>query len=166
FGLDVIDVRPDPHHHAVSQQERMWETDPDLCCQVNKVQPLEEAKENFDLWISSLMRWQTDHRAGLESFEQPRGMINFNPDIRATTTCRSSGWSRRATSRLVAATAPARARAVRVAGLASKKPSVAFTCRKTACCRPAAGSSRVITTRYHCPANRISSSSGAHAFVS
>src|SRR5690606_11181344 len=40
FGLDVIDVKPDPHHHAVSQQERMWETDPDLCCQVNKVQPL------------------------------------------------------------------------------------------------------------------------------
>lgn len=84
FGLDVVDVKPDPHHHAVSQQERMWETDPDLCCQVNKVQPLEEAKENFDLWISSLMRWQTDHRAGLEIFEERRGMIKFNPMIDVT----------------------------------------------------------------------------------
>ena len=46
FGLQVIDVTPDPDHHQVSQENRMWETDPDLCCQVNKVNPLEEAKED------------------------------------------------------------------------------------------------------------------------
>ncbi|CUR48171.1 phosphoadenylyl-sulfate reductase [Alloalcanivorax xenomutans] len=84
FDLDVIDVTPDPQHHEVSQQERMWETDPDLCCQVNKVAPLEEAKENYDLWISSLMSWQTEHRAGLEIFEERRGMIKFNPMIDVT----------------------------------------------------------------------------------
>ncbi|KAF0807034.1 phosphoadenosine phosphosulfate reductase [Alcanivorax xiamenensis] len=84
FNLDVIDVTPDPQHHEVSQQERMWQTDPDLCCQVNKVTPLEEAKENYDLWISSLMSWQTEHRAGLEIFEERRGMIKFNPMIDVT----------------------------------------------------------------------------------
>lgn len=84
FGLQVIDVKPDPHHWRVSNEEQMWRTDPDLCCQVNKVAPLEEAKENFDLWISSLMRWQTPHRAGLEIFEERRGMIKFNPMIDIT----------------------------------------------------------------------------------
>ncbi|WP_339345245.1 phosphoadenosine phosphosulfate reductase family protein, partial [uncultured Alcanivorax sp.] len=70
--------------HQVSQENRMWETDPDLCCQVNKVNPLEEAKEDYDLWISSLMGWQTEHRAGLEVFEERRGMIKFNPMIDVT----------------------------------------------------------------------------------
>ncbi len=84
FGLTVVDVKPDPDHHQVSLENRMWETDPDLCCQVNKVNPLEEAKENYDLWISSLMGWQTEHRAGLEVFEERRGMIKFNPMIDVT----------------------------------------------------------------------------------
>lgn len=81
FDLSVIDVTPDPDHHQVSRDNRMWETDPDLCCQVNKVDPLERAKENYDLWISSLMGWQTPHRADLEIFEERRGMIKFNPMI-------------------------------------------------------------------------------------
>lgn len=81
FALDVIDVTPDPQHHQVSLENEMWRTDPDLCCQVNKVSPLEEAKENYDLWISSLMSWQTEHRADLEIFEERRGMIKFNPMI-------------------------------------------------------------------------------------
>ena len=81
LGLNVVDVTPDPDHHQVSLENKMWETDPDLCCQVNKVTPLEEAKENYDLWISSLMGWQTEHRAGLEIFEERRGMIKFNPMI-------------------------------------------------------------------------------------
>lgn len=84
FGLQVIDVKPDPHHWRVSNEEQMWRTDPDLCCQVNKVSPLEEVKENYDLWISSLMRWQTPHRATLEIFEERRGMIKFNPMIDIT----------------------------------------------------------------------------------
>lgn len=84
FGLNVIDVTPDSQQHQVSLENEMWRTDPDLCCQVNKVNPLEEAKENYDLWISSLMRWQTEHRAGLEIFEERRGMIKFNPMIDVT----------------------------------------------------------------------------------
>lgn len=84
FGLTVIDVVPDPTHHQVSLENRMWETDPDLCCQVNKVLPLEEAKENYDVWISSLMGWQTEHRASLSTFEVRRGMIKFNPMIDVT----------------------------------------------------------------------------------
>lgn len=84
FGLKVVDITPDPDHHRVSQEERMWKTDPDLCCQVNKVSPLEEAKSNYDIWISSLMGWQTEHRSGLEIFEERRGMIKFNPMIDVT----------------------------------------------------------------------------------
>ncbi|MCC5812693.1 MAG: phosphoadenylyl-sulfate reductase [Ectothiorhodospiraceae bacterium] len=84
FKLQVEDICPDSHHLRYSQEQKLYETDPDLCCSVNKVQPLEQVKENYDVWVSSLMRWQTDHRASLEIFEERRGMIKFNPMIDVT----------------------------------------------------------------------------------
>lgn len=84
YNLKVEDINPDRHHHAYAQAERLWETDPDLCCSVNKVQPLEEVKGNYHVWVSSLMKWQTEHRAGLQVFEERRGIIKFNPMIDVT----------------------------------------------------------------------------------
>ena len=84
YNLRVEDIRPDPHHFHYAKEERLYETDPDLCCAVNKVQPLEAVKEGFDVWVSSLMRWQTDHRAELQIFEERRGLVKFNPMIDVT----------------------------------------------------------------------------------
>lgn len=84
FGLKVQDVRADAHFHKYSETERLYETDPDFCCSINKINPLEEIKPNYDVWISSLMSWQTDHRAGLDIFEVRRGIIKFNPMIDVT----------------------------------------------------------------------------------
>ena len=84
YNLTVEDINPDPHHHAYAESEQLWDKDPDLCCSVNKVQPLEEVKENFHVWVSSLMGWQTEHRANLDIFEERRGIIKFNPMIDVT----------------------------------------------------------------------------------
>lgn len=84
YNLQVEDIRPDPHHFRYAEMERLYEKDPDLCCTVNKVQPLEAVKDGFDVWVSSLMRWQTDHRAELQVFEERRGMVKFNPMIDVT----------------------------------------------------------------------------------
>lgn len=84
FNLKIADIHPDPHHFRYSEQEQLYKKDPDLCCSVNKVQPLEAVKEGYDVWVSSLMRWQTDHRADLEIFEERRGILKFNPMIDVT----------------------------------------------------------------------------------
>lgn len=84
FKLDIIDVHPDPHHFQYALNEQLWDTDPDLCCSVNKVQPLDEVKDQYDVWVSSLMGWQSDHRANLDIFEERRGIIKFNPMIDVT----------------------------------------------------------------------------------
>lgn len=84
FGLQVQSVKADAHFHNYSQTEKLYETDPDFCCSINKINPLEEIKPNYDVWISSLMSWQTDHRAGLDIFEVRRGIIKFNPMIDVT----------------------------------------------------------------------------------
>lgn len=81
LGLTVKDVSPDEWQHTFTAQEQTYKTDPDFCCSVNKVAPLEEVKKDYQVWVSSLMRWQTPHRAGLDIFEERRGIIKFYPMI-------------------------------------------------------------------------------------
>lgn len=81
FGLTVFDVRAEDWKHQFTQQEKTYERDPDFCCSINKTEPLDAIKPRYQVWVSSLMRWQTDHRAGLEMFELRRGLLKFNPMI-------------------------------------------------------------------------------------
>jgi phosphoadenosine phosphosulfate reductase len=84
YHLIVEDLKADDYQHRYSEKEKLYETDPDFCCTINKINPLEAIKPDYDIWISSLMRWQTDHRAGLDIFEERRGIIKFNPMIDVT----------------------------------------------------------------------------------
>jgi phosphoadenosine phosphosulfate reductase len=84
FGLTVSDVRAEDWQHQFTQEEKTWSKDPDFCCSVNKVEPLEQVKSQYQVWVSSLMRWQTEHRADLDIFEVRRGIIKFNPMIDVT----------------------------------------------------------------------------------
>ena len=81
FGLQVFDLKAEDWKHQFTAAEKTYERDPDFCCSVNKVEPLEAIKPRYRVWMSSLMRWQTDHRAGMEIFELRRGMLKFNPMI-------------------------------------------------------------------------------------
>jgi len=84
YGLMVADVKAEDWKHQFTVDEKTWERDPDFCCTINKVEPLELIKPKFDVWVSSLMHWQTDHRSGLEVFERRRGMLKCNPMIDVT----------------------------------------------------------------------------------
>lgn len=84
YHLDVIDVHPDKHQHEYTRAESLWESDPDLCCSVNKVEPLHDIKTGYKVWVSGLIRWQTEHRASLDIFEYRSGMIKFYPLIDVT----------------------------------------------------------------------------------
>ncbi len=84
FNLRIEDLKPDEYQHRYSEQEKLYETDPDFCCSINKVQPLDNIKDNYQVWVSSLMRWDTDHRAELDIFEERHGIIKFNPMIDVT----------------------------------------------------------------------------------
>ncbi len=81
FGMEVIDVLPDPEQHERTRKFRSWVTDIDDCCRINKVAPLEPIKARHKVWISGLMSWQTDFRAGLRVFEYQDGILKFHPLI-------------------------------------------------------------------------------------
>lgn len=84
FNLKVVDIRAEEWKHAFTTKEQTWKTDPDFCCSINKVEPLDEVKGNYDIWASGLMRWQTEHRATLDIFEARNGIIKFYPLIDVT----------------------------------------------------------------------------------
>ncbi|HEX9178858.1 MAG TPA: phosphoadenylyl-sulfate reductase [Burkholderiales bacterium] len=84
FGLKVVDEKAEDWKHEFTEREKVHASDPDLCCSINKVEPLEAIKFNYHVWVSSLMRWQTEHRAGLEILEERRGILKFNPMLDVT----------------------------------------------------------------------------------
>ena len=81
FRLDVFDVKAEDWKHQFTADDRTFQRDPDYCCAVNKVEPLDAIKPRYRVWMSSLMGWQTDDRAGMQVFEERRGMLKFNPMI-------------------------------------------------------------------------------------
>jgi len=54
---------------------KLYERDPDLCCQLNKVDPQAELLERYQGWITGVRRDQADTRARAESLEILEGGI-------------------------------------------------------------------------------------------
>ncbi len=79
YELNVREVRAEQWRHDITTKEEMWKSDPDLCCSVNKVEPLQELKKDHKVWVSGLMRWQSDHRKSLDIFEERGGILKFYP---------------------------------------------------------------------------------------
>lgn len=79
FDLKVIDIVPNKEQNEFSQLGELWRYDPDQCCQINKVAPFEKVRNEYDLWISGLMSWQSSHREKLNFFEEKKGVIKFYP---------------------------------------------------------------------------------------
>ena len=61
--------------------ERLWEREPDVCCQLRKVEPLREVLSGLRAWITAIRRDQTPARAGIRIVERDRkfALIKINP---------------------------------------------------------------------------------------
>ena len=70
YGLELI--RPDVISVAEQHKQEgpnLWETNPDRCCHVRKVEPLERALKGFDAWISGIRREQSLTRKDAQRVE-------------------------------------------------------------------------------------------------
>jgi phosphoadenosine phosphosulfate reductase len=81
WGLNVITVQPEPESHALTRIMQTWSNDPDRCCSVNKVQPVNKLKRSFDLWVSGLTGFSGDKRNGKPMFREEGGLVRFYPLI-------------------------------------------------------------------------------------
>lgn len=84
YGLTVASLRAPKQEHEFTTRDQTWKKNPDFCCSINKVQPLSLIKESYTVWISGLMKWQSDHRASLDIFEMRGDILKFYPLLDVT----------------------------------------------------------------------------------
>ncbi len=67
WGMNLINLLPE---QTVAQQESqfgiLYQTAPDQCCKLRKVEPLFKAVANYGVWITGMRREQAKTRAALE----------------------------------------------------------------------------------------------------
>jgi phosphoadenosine phosphosulfate reductase len=84
--LEFIDRGPDlsPELQAEMFGDALWETDPDLCCRLRKVAPMQDLLREVDVWVTALTRSQSPTRAGIQLIEWDRHfqILKVNPLVR------------------------------------------------------------------------------------
>jgi phosphoadenosine phosphosulfate reductase len=63
---DVITIAEQHKHEGPN----LWETNPDRCCHIRKVEPLIQALRPYDAWVSGIRREQSPSRAGARKVER------------------------------------------------------------------------------------------------
>ncbi|QZD87645.1 phosphoadenylyl-sulfate reductase [Qipengyuania psychrotolerans] len=86
FGLNRVDLYPDlADLEARDNTGLRWSYDPDGCCELRKVKPLEIALARFDASLTGRKAFQSSTRANLPRFEvdtaDAQGRLKINPLI-------------------------------------------------------------------------------------
>ncbi len=83
YGLTLTRA---PRIPTVAEQHRqeganLWETNPDRCCHIRKVEPLLEALAPYDAWVSGIRRDQSPSRAGTPKVQPSEryGVLKIHP---------------------------------------------------------------------------------------
>ncbi len=87
WHLNVLDLYRDTRwdHFARQHTRTLPLEDPDLCCFLHKVQPMQKALKAMVAWISGIRRDQTAVRAHAKILEmQPDGLLKVNPMLNWT----------------------------------------------------------------------------------
>lgn len=76
-----------PEQQAATHGPELWKSNPDLCCQIRKVEPMNEIMKGIDVWVTALRRSQSKTRANLKVLEWDWKfrVLKFSP---------FAGWSR------------------------------------------------------------------------
>lgn len=81
LGLTALQVaKPEEERLArLDPEGTLWHREPDLCCAVRKVEPLQRALSGFDAWISGRKRYQSASRTEIPVIEFADGRVKINP---------------------------------------------------------------------------------------
>lgn len=81
LNLKVIDLKPDPAKHQKTREQQIWGQNPDKCCEINKTEPLETVKSQYNVWMSGLIGFQNQYRSNLDILDEKPGIVKFYPLI-------------------------------------------------------------------------------------
>jgi phosphoadenosine phosphosulfate reductase len=83
YPVNVLSITP---VHSVAAQDsvygpRLHDRDPDLCCALRKVEPLERGLSGYDAWVTGMRRDESPTRADIPvvGWDERRGKVKVNP---------------------------------------------------------------------------------------
>ncbi|MGQ0574827.1 MAG: phosphoadenylyl-sulfate reductase [Pseudonocardia sp.] len=83
YDVRIVDALPD---HTVAEQDELLSRDlfarePDRCCALRKVVPLERTLARYDAWVTGVRRVEAPTRAGtpLVTWDERFGLVKVNP---------------------------------------------------------------------------------------
>lgn len=82
FGLNLKNVYSDTSkiHQRDANGKLLFASDPDLCCYLNKVAPLEPVLAQHDVWINGVRADQSDTRKNFKVEEKAKmGVLRYHP---------------------------------------------------------------------------------------
>ncbi|MDX1994707.1 MAG: phosphoadenylyl-sulfate reductase [bacterium] len=83
LALNLVTIQPQQtvEQQAAQYGDRLWERDPDQCCNLRKTKPLEDALTGYAAWITGLRRDQSDGRktTPIISWDQRYQMVKLSP---------------------------------------------------------------------------------------
>ena len=81
YRLNIVDLTCETGHAAfLGKYGQLHQTNPDLCCEINKVEPLKKAIANLKAWITGIRRDQANTRRNIQIVEQYQpGLVKVNP---------------------------------------------------------------------------------------
>lgn len=84
INLKIDKVLTESWENDFTKSDITWRKDTDLCWSINKFEPMDRLKEDQDVWISGLLKYQNSHRKELNVFEEKSGIIKFYPILNMT----------------------------------------------------------------------------------
>ena len=87
FGLKVIDTKSStPRNMQKDSNGRLlFTSDPDFCCYLNKVAPMEPLLQSFDIWINGVRADQNANRAAMKEEQRtPQRAMRYHPMLKWT----------------------------------------------------------------------------------
>lgn len=83
YGLKVQRILPScsPEQQNAEYGPALWSRDPERCCRLRKVEPLQQKLRDLKAWMTAIRRDQTAARAGARKIEwdQRFGLVKINP---------------------------------------------------------------------------------------
>ena len=72
--------KPSPRDLKIYDSKRtLYKTDPELCCKIRKVNPLEKAINPYEAWINGRKRFHGLDRKNIKKIEKLNNIIKINP---------------------------------------------------------------------------------------
>lgn len=83
YGVTIVQAEPE---HSVAEQDRLegkdlFATDPNRCCELRKVVPLQATLARYDAWVTGVRRVEAPTRAAtpLVTWDERHGLVKINP---------------------------------------------------------------------------------------